>query len=252
MTGVAYRSRLERGLYWFLRHWLLLFNVVWGVYVVAPISAPLFMNRGMTTAAQVVYTLYSTQCHQLPERSYFLFGDKVSYSLDEIDAARGSNDNRMFELRKFIGTEQMGWKVAWSDRMISLWTSIFVASLVYAVLRKQKPKHIPVALLLILLLPMAVDGSSHFVADILNPVGAGFRDSNDWLRQLTGGIFSNGFYRGDAVGSFNSLMRLITGVVAGAGIAGFVLPLLDGALDAAMHPVPHQMAGAIKREPSGE
>ena len=236
MGGVAYPSRLEQAVQWFLRHWLLLFNVVWGAYVLAPLTAPVFMNQGMTTAATVVYAVYSTQCHQLPERSYFLFGDKISYSIGEIDAARGSDNNQMFELRKFIGTEQMGWKVAWSDRMISLWGAIWLASLAYAALRNRGPKHISVGLLLLLLLPLAVDGSSHFVADILRPLGSGFRDSNDWLRQLTGDFFSPTFYRGDALGSFNSLMRLVTGVLAGAGIAGMVLPLLDGMLGTAPQP----------------
>ena len=58
-------------------------------------------------------------------------------------------------------------------------------------------------------------------------MGYSFRDTNDWLRTLTNGIFSDAFYRGDALGSFNSLMRLVTGVLAGWGIALFALPRLD-------------------------
>ena len=56
------------------RHWLLLFNSVWEVYLIIPFLAPLLMQMGWEPAARAVYSLYAFLCHQLPERSYFLFG----------------------------------------------------------------------------------------------------------------------------------------------------------------------------------
>ena len=220
---------LNQWVTWMRQHWLLVFNIVWGIYVLAPFTAPLFMKLGLPLPARAVYLFYSTQCHQLPERSYFLFGNKLMYSLSEINTARGTNNTWIFELRKFIGNEQMGWKVAWSDRMISLWGGLFMASLLYALVRKRLPGALKLLPFALFLLPMGLDGFAHFLADF-QPVGFSFRDSNDWLRMITGDIFSNAFYRGDALGSFNSLMRLVTGVLAGWGIALFALPRLDSIL----------------------
>jgi hypothetical protein len=55
-------------------------------------------------------------------------------------------------------------------------------------------------------------------------IGQGFRDTNEWLRMLTRNAFPATFYVGDALGSFNSLMRLFSGLLAGLGIVWFVLP----------------------------
>ena len=60
------------------RHWLLVFNLLFGAYALTPWLAPVLMHTGHTRAAGLIYFFYSTQCHQLPERSYFLFGQKAS------------------------------------------------------------------------------------------------------------------------------------------------------------------------------
>jgi len=57
-------------------------------------------------------------------------------------------------------------------------------------------------------------------------IGQGFRDTNEWLRMLTRDAFPAMFYVGDALGSFNSLMRLFSGLLAGLGIVWFVLPYI--------------------------
>ncbi len=69
---------------------------------------------------------------------------------------------------------------------------------------------------------------SHLVSDLFG-IGQGFRDSNAWLAILTNHSFSPGFYAGDAWGSFNSLMRLLTGILFGMGIVWFGFPYLDAA-----------------------
>lgn len=56
-------------------------------------------------------------------------------------------------------------------------------------------------------------------------MGAVHRDSNAWLVFLTNGVFP-GFYAGDALGSFNWWLRLLTGLLAAWGIAAFVFPWL--------------------------
>jgi hypothetical protein len=80
----------------------------------------------------------------------------------------------------------------------------------------------------LLLFPIALDGTSHLISD-LSGIGQGFRDSNAWLSIMTQRAFSPDFYAGDAWGSFNSIMRLITGVLFGAGIVWFSYPYFEDA-----------------------
>jgi uncharacterized membrane protein len=193
------------------------------VLVGLPWLAPVLMRLGWTDAGRAIYAAYSFLCHQLPQRSFFLFGERLSYSLPEIQSAwQATNDP--WVLRQFVGTLEMGFKVAWSDRMVSLYTSIPLAALLWWPLRKRV-RALPLWGLLLLGLPIVVDGASHMVSDLAG-IGAGFRDSNLWLATLTGSRLPASFYAGDAWGSFNSLMRLITGVLFGAGVVLAVFPRL--------------------------
>ena len=209
------------------RHWLLVVNVLLGVYVGLPWLAPVFMKLGWTVAAEVIYVIYSTQCHQLPERSFFLFGAQPMYSLAQIHAV-WQNTANPFILRLFLGTPEMGWKVAWSDRMVSLFTSLFIFGVVYALLRK-KLKPLPLWGFALLALPMALDGGSHLISDLAG-IGQGFRDSNAWLAVLTQHALPATFYAGDALGSLNSWLRLITGTLFGLGAVWALYPLVHASL----------------------
>ncbi len=223
----AYRdSALNQVAGWILRHWLLFVNVLIGVWVLTPFAAPMLLKAGLARQGQVIYAIYSTQCHQLPERSFFLFGANIMYPLSQIDAVRGSAN--ILTLRNFTGNAEMGYKVAWSDRMVSLYTSFWIGGLLYALLRRRI-RPLPLLLTAALLLPIFIDGSTHFISD-LQGFGRGFRDTNDWLRALTNSALNPTFYAGDAWGSFNSLMRLWTGIVAGLAIAWAVFPRIDPVL----------------------
>ena len=215
--------------------WIILFGLVFGLYVGLPFLAPVFMRIGWKGAGSVIYFIYSFFCHQLPERSFFLFGSKFTYSLPEIQAAWQDTTDPII-LRKFIGNPEMGWKVAWSDRMVSMFVSLWIFSLLWWPLRRRLPK-LPVLGLVLFLLPITVDGATHFLSDLAG-IGQGFRDTNLWLAALTHNTFRPEFYAGDAWGSFNSLMRLLTGLLFGLGVAWFLFPLLDGAVAGSEAPVP--------------
>jgi uncharacterized membrane protein len=208
------------------RHWLLIINLLIALWVGLPWLAPVFMHWGWTSAGKAIYLIYSFQCHQLPERSYFLFGREVMYSLAEIQAV-WQNTADPFVLRQFIGNPEMGWKVAWSDRMVSMYISILLGALIYGFLGKRF-KPLSFWTFAVLLLPMAIDGITHMISD-LQGIGQGFRDTNTWLQILTNNAFSSSFYQGDALGSFNSWMRLITGILFGIALVGFVYPYLNEA-----------------------
>lgn len=219
----SFAIAVNRFVWGFSRHWLLIFSIIFGLYVSLPWLAPVFMKLGLSGAAQAIYDFYATQCHQLPERSFFLFGQKPMYSLPEIQAVwRNTNDPHV--LREFIGNETMGWKVAWSDRMVSLYTTIFFVCLLYKPLRKFfKPATWVFALLTI---PMLLDVFSHMASDKAG-IGNGFRDSNLWLATLMGNSLPPWFYAGDSLGSFNSWMRLITGVLFAIGLVWLIYPVVD-------------------------
>lgn len=206
---------------WLATHWFEVFFLMYGPWVLLPFLAPVLMNIGWSAAGKALYFFYSFFCHQLPERSLFLFGQKSMYSLSEIQAV-WQNTNDPMVLRQFLGNETMGWKIAWSDRMISFYTSVWLFALMLSPFR-QKIKPIHWRAFALLLLPITLDGGTHMLSDLAG-IGQGFRDSNQWLAMLTNNALPASFYAGDELGSFNSWMRLITGLLAGLGIVGFVVP----------------------------
>jgi len=208
----------------FARHWLLFINLSIGVWVGLPWLAPLFIHLGWEKAANIIYLIYSFQCHQLPQRSFFLFGSQSMHSLSQIQAT-GVDITSPLLLRQFIGNTEMGWKVAWSDRMVTMYTSILLFGMVYSLFRKLLK---PLSFLgfALLLLPMAVDGGTHAISDLAG-IGQGFRDSNAWLAMMTGNLLPAAFYAGDALGSFNSWMRLITGFLFGLAVVWLMHPYMS-------------------------
>jgi uncharacterized membrane protein len=217
-------TKIDQFILWLVRHWVLLASLVLGVYALTPFLAPLFMTLGWAVPGRLIYLIYSFFCHQLPERSYFLFGAKFSYSLSEIQTA-WNNTNNIVILRQFAGNAQMGWKVAWSDRMVSMFTSLWLFGILWGLV-KTNTKRISWWFLILLLLPTAVDGTTHFISDMAR-IGQGFRDSNTWLAVITHHALPRFFYAGDAWGSFNAWMRLITGVLFGFGMVWFGFPYID-------------------------
>lgn len=214
-------SNIDQIVHWLSRHWIAVVNVLVGFYVIVPFLAPAFMAAGWTIPGKAIYWVYSFLCHQLPERSYFLFGPKISYTLPEIQSA-WQDTYTIAVLRQFIGNAQMGWKVAWSDRMISFYTSIWFFAVAWFPLRR-KVKPLSWWGFFLLLLPMALDGGTHMISDFFG-MGQGFRDSNLWLAALTNNFLPATFYAGDVLGSFNSWMRNITGLLAGLGVVWLVFP----------------------------
>lgn len=226
------------------RHWLASFVLVYGAWVLVPFTAPFLMHAGLTGPGDAIYFFYSFFCHQLPERSFFLYGPKLMYSLDEIGRVWSTENAAV--LRQFVGNDQMGWKMAWSDRMISTYGGVWLGALIYAVLSlfRRVPRVSIKFWILVGCLPLALDGFSHMANDLVaGTTGAGFRDTNDWLRALTLNLFPGSFYYGDALGSFNSLARWFTGILFGIVTALAIFPIVGEA----MHDMASQSADQFNR-----
>ncbi len=220
-TPITYPQPNSRGA-WIGRHWLGAFNLAFGAFVLLPFAAPVLMALNAQSLARVLYVFYSFVCHQLPERSWFLFGPNFTYPLARFIELTGSANPLI--LREFIGNTEMGFKVAWSDRMVSLYSSFWLGGLIFAAWRRRI-RALAFVPFVLLLAPLAIDGLTHMVSDIQG-LGMGFRDTNIWLSALTNATLPPAFYAGDAWGSFNSIMRLATGVAAGLGAAWLVFPRL--------------------------
>jgi uncharacterized membrane protein len=164
---------------WVARHWLAIFNTAWALYVLVPFLAPVFMYAGMPAAAQVIYSIYSVLCHQLPTHSYFLFGPNLAPQAPELVAVGMSSANNLFQVRSFIGSPEVGWKVALCQRDVAIYASVFVTGLLYGLVR-HRLRPLPFKIYLLFLIPIAVDGLTQLV---------GWRESNWWLRSLTGALF---------------------------------------------------------------
>lgn len=222
-TTTLNAPKITNAFQWVSTHWFAVFLTIYGLWVFVPFLAPVFMQLGWTGAGKAVYFFYSFFCHQLPERSFFFFGEQTMYPLSEIRAVWQDTANPMI-LRQFIGNETMGWKVAWSDRMISFYTSVWLFAALWYPFR-HRIRTLSWWGFALLLLPMALDGGTHMVSDFAG-IGNGFRDTNAWLVVLTNHALPVDFYAGDALGSFNSLMRFITGLLAGLGIVWLAFPYI--------------------------
>ena len=223
--------RIVRVSLWLFEHWVAVFSLVFGAFVIAPFLAPIFMHLGWYGPGQAIYLIYSTMCHQMAQRSFFLFGPQPMYNIAQLPITMTGNEVvDMLALRNFIGSADLGWKVAWSDRMVYLYGGVWLGGLAFGVLRNRniQPLHwITVALLA---LPIVVDGGTHAISDFTGGLVNGFRYSNQWLASLTGNTLPSWFYAGDAFGSLNSWARLISGLLFGVARVWLAFPYVDRGL----------------------
>jgi uncharacterized membrane protein len=208
------------------RHWLAWVNLFLGAFVILPWLAPVLMKIGAAGLGLLIYTIYSPLCHQFANRSFFLFGPQPMYAYTELlPYAPGANTP--LGLKAFIGTPELGYKVAWSDRMVSMYGGVFLGGLIFGLVRRhlRAPKWWA---LILMAFPMVLDGVTHTISDLAG-IGQGFRYNNAWLARLTGNLLSRSFYVGNTLGSFNSWMRLVTGLLFGLAVAWMLYPALEGA-----------------------
>lgn len=212
---------LDRFVLWLTRHWLFVLNLGMAMFVGGTLLAPVLMRLGLNGPARLVYLLYSMVCHQLPERSYFLFGPHGvdTYSRAQV-IAWGADPGY---LRGFVGNAQVGFKVSIAERDIAIYVTLLLAGVGYALVRRRV-RGLSWWAFGLLILPMALDGGSHVVSEM---TGLGFRETNAWLATLTGNALPAAFYTGTILGSFNWLMRTLTGALFAVAVVWFAHPTLE-------------------------
>lgn len=176
---VEVARRVDGAVIWIARHWLALFNSLFALYLLLPFLAPALTRAGLTAPASVLYSVYSVTCHQLPERSYFLFGERPFYSLSALEVSGLGEGQSLFQRRAFNGNEVTGYKVAVCQRDVAIYGSVVLAGLLFGLLR-GRIRSISLKVYLLFLIPIAFDGLSQLF---------GLRESSWWLRTVTGGLF---------------------------------------------------------------
>ncbi len=214
---------IDRSVYWLSKHWLAVFNTIALIYVGLPILAPVLMNAGLESPARVIYTMYSPLCHQMSQRSFFLFGDQYAYpreiagtdlvpieayigDIEEFQGVTTDNWPTFFTAaRRYLGDEQLGYKMALCERDIGIYFFVLVGGLVFAMLRNRvNVRPLPLLLFIIIGLgPIAIDGFSQLFSYWSAPADGSaatgiaatiqgiipLRESTPFLRAFTGAWF---------------------------------------------------------------
>ena len=175
----AVARRVDGAVMGIARHWLALFNSLVALYLILPFLAPVLATSGLVLPASLIYSVYSATCHQLPERSYFLFGEQPLYSLSSLERSGVESDGGLWQRRAFRGNDDTGYKVAICQRDVAIYGSVVAAGLLFGLLRGRVPS-ISLKIYVLLLIPMALDGLSQLF---------GLRESSWWLRSVTGALF---------------------------------------------------------------
>lgn len=161
-----------------LRRWLIAANVAVAVFVMLPFLAPLLMSAGYDGTANLIYAAYHAVCHQWAFRSYFLFGPELTYDYATLSGLIGEGGPF-----RFVGSPELGYKVAFCERDVAIYLAVLATGLVYGWRRGPSPGTIPglsMTAYALVILPMAIDGFTQLFQ---------LRESSVELRTLTGLLF---------------------------------------------------------------
>jgi len=166
---------MARILRWLGRHWLFLSNAMLALYIGLPLLAPILAHAGYIWGADLVYLVYRPLCHQLPERSFFLFGPQWTYTLEELETLTGGAVPQ-----RWIGNAAVGFKVAVCQRCVAIYGGMFALGVLFAAIR-GRIRPISVGAFVAFCAPMAIDGFGQLF---------GLWASSVVSRLVTGGLFA--------------------------------------------------------------
>lgn len=180
----------DRFALWLCRHWLAVFNLAAFVYVGVPFLAPVLMHVGLQQPALFIYGLYRPLCHQLPFRSWYLFGSRLAYSIEELSRLAGAE--ALVE-HGYIGDPSLGYKVALCQRDTAIYGTILLAGLSYSLVRRRL-RALPLwAYVAFGLVPIGLDGGLQFLSYaaplVLPSLAIPRLESTPLRRVITGALF---------------------------------------------------------------
>lgn len=193
---------------WMGKHYLAFVTALVGIYLFGAFLPALLMKANATLPANLLYKTYSYLCHQLPYRSWFLFGEQVAYprALAGVDGlltfeqatgiSESTEPNAIWAARAYVGDERVGYKVALCERDVAIYAAIIIFAILFAIWRRLfpgkplQPIHW-IAWILVGIIPMGLDGGTQLVTQFIPAIANVFpvRESTPFLRTLTGFLF---------------------------------------------------------------
>ena len=181
----------------FKRFYILIFAFAFSLYTGLAFLAPVLMHYDLILPGKLIYKFFGFFCHQLPYRSFFLFGEQAFYPLasanmdhDIITFEEATQNAKMdfFDLKSFVGNPQMGYKVALCQRDIAIYLAIVLFCFIFLISNYHIPRLHWIPWIIIGLVPIGLDGFSQLFAAI-NPAVFPARESTPILRVITGAMF---------------------------------------------------------------
>jgi uncharacterized membrane protein len=131
-----------------MNYWATLITWILGIIVLAALSVPFLSYFGLNTISRPIFYALHFLCAQIPSHSFYLFGHQLGMCA----------------------------------RNLSIYGSMFVGSLIFVLSKKRLPG-IPWWFWVLMILPMAIDGTTQMF---------GLRESTWELRVITGTLFGLG------------------------------------------------------------
>ena len=185
----------DRLVFWFSKHWLAVFNAFTFLYVGLPILAPVLMYLGAKWPATIIHTIYRPLCHQLPQRSFFLFGPQWTYTVAELVERVEMDIGLGTATRAFVGNEAVGYKMGMCQRDIAIYGAMLLFGLAYGLLRRRwRVPSLPWwAYVGFGIVPMLLDGGYQFVSYVAPFFWPGGpivpHETTPAMRVITGALF---------------------------------------------------------------
>lgn len=131
-----------------MEYWALMITVVLGIIVFAALSVPFLSYMGLDSISKPIFYMLHMICAQIPAHSFYVLGHQLGMCA----------------------------------RNFSIYTAMFIGSLAFVLSKKRLPG-IPWWLWVLMMIPMALDGTTQMV---------GLRESTWELRVITGTLFGLG------------------------------------------------------------
>lgn len=131
-----------------LEYWAHIITIVLGTLVFIALSIPFLSYFGLDVISKPLFYALHFVCAQIPSHSFYIFGHQLGMC----------------------------------ERNFTIYTSMFLGSLLFVLTKKRLPG-IPWWFWLLMILPMALDGTTQMF---------GLRESTWYLRVLTGSLFGLG------------------------------------------------------------
>ena len=131
-----------------MEYWAHMVTIVLGTVVLCAIAVPFLSYFGLDSISKPIFFALHLVCAQIPAHSFYVFGHQLGLC----------------------------------ERNFSIYTSMFICSLIFVLTKKRMPG-IPWWVWMLFMLPMALDGTTQMF---------GWRESDWILRVVTGTLFGVG------------------------------------------------------------